>query len=94
VTVPEGTVAAYPLPCGGWSRADHSDEQQLLGPVVQSAVCVQQQLLVEATGIKPVMVPEHSSRYSRENVGSEYIGWLHFQPIYEQLVQTNPDMFH
>jgi ribulose-5-phosphate 4-epimerase/fuculose-1-phosphate aldolase len=55
--------------------------------------CCQQQLLVEATGIKPVMVPEHSSRYSREHVGSEYIGWLHFQPIYDQLVQSSPDMF-
>jgi ribulose-5-phosphate 4-epimerase/fuculose-1-phosphate aldolase len=55
--------------------------------------CCQQQLLVEATGIKPIMVPEHSSRYSRDNVGSEYIGWLHFQPIYEQLGQTSPDMF-
>lgn len=55
--------------------------------------CCQQQLLVEATGIKPVMVPQQSSRYSREHVGSEYIGWLHFQPIYEQLVQTSPDMF-
>jgi ribulose-5-phosphate 4-epimerase/fuculose-1-phosphate aldolase len=55
--------------------------------------CCQQQLLVEATGIKPIMVPEHSSRYSRDNVGSEYIGWLHFQPIYEQLVQSSPDMF-
>lgn len=55
--------------------------------------CCQQQLLVEATGIKPIMVPEHSSRYSRDNVGSEYIGWLHFQPIYDQLVHTSPDMF-
>jgi ribulose-5-phosphate 4-epimerase/fuculose-1-phosphate aldolase len=55
--------------------------------------CCQQQLLVEATGIKPVMVPEQSARYSREHVGSEYIGWLHFQPIYEQLVQISPDMF-
>lgn len=55
--------------------------------------CCQQQMLVEASGIKPVMVPEHSARYSREHVGSEYIGWLHFQPIYEQLVQTSPDMF-
>lgn len=55
--------------------------------------CCQQQLLVEATGITPVTVPEQSARYSREHVGSEYIGWLHFQPIYEQLVQTNPDMF-
>ena len=55
--------------------------------------CCQQQLLVEATGVKPVMVPEQSARYSREHVGSEYIGWLHFQPIYEQLVQASPDMF-
>ena len=55
--------------------------------------CCQQQLLVEATGMKPVMVPQTSSRYSREHVGSEYIGWLHFQPIYDQLVQTSPDMF-
>ena len=55
--------------------------------------CCQQQLLVEATGIKPVMVSQQNARYSREHVGSEYIGWLHFQPIYEQLVQNSPDMF-
>jgi ribulose-5-phosphate 4-epimerase/fuculose-1-phosphate aldolase len=55
--------------------------------------CCQQQLLVEATGIKPVMVPPDRSRYSREHVGSDYIGWLHFQPIYEQIAATQPDMF-
>ena len=55
--------------------------------------CCQQQLLVEATGIKPVMVSPERSRYSREHVGSEYIGWLHFQPIYEHIAKTQPDMF-
>ena len=55
--------------------------------------CCQQQLLVEATGATPVRVPDQTARYSREHVGSEYIGWLHFQPIYEQLVHTDPDMF-
>jgi ribulose-5-phosphate 4-epimerase/fuculose-1-phosphate aldolase len=55
--------------------------------------CCQQQLMVEATGIKPVMVTPERSRYSREHVGSEYIGWLHFQPIYAQLAATQPDMF-
>jgi ribulose-5-phosphate 4-epimerase/fuculose-1-phosphate aldolase len=55
--------------------------------------CCQQQLMVEATGIKPVMVSPERSRYSREHVGSEYIGWLHFQPIYEHLAKTQPDMF-
>ena len=52
-----------------------------------------QQLLVEATGHKPVQVSPERSRYSREHVGSDYIGWLHFQPIYSQLVATQPDMF-
>lgn len=55
--------------------------------------CCQQQLLVEASGIKPRLVSAERSRYSREHVGSEYIGWLHFQPIWDQLVATQPDMF-
>lgn len=56
--------------------------------------CCRQQLLVEATGHKPVLVTPERSRYSREHVGSEYIGWLHFQPIYENLTLSQPDMFN
>ncbi len=55
--------------------------------------CCRQQLLVEATGVKPRIVPPKSARYSREHVGNDYIGWLHFQTIYNQLVATQPDMF-
>jgi ribulose-5-phosphate 4-epimerase/fuculose-1-phosphate aldolase len=55
--------------------------------------CCHQQLMVEAAGGAPVMVPAESARYSREHVGSEYIGWLHFQPIYDQLAERSPDMF-
>lgn len=54
--------------------------------------CCQQQLMVEATGSKPVLVSPERSRYSREHVGSEYIGWLHFQPIWDHLVKTQPDL--
>lgn len=39
------------------------------------------------------LVPPERARYSREHVGSEYIGWLHFQPVWTQLVATQPDMF-
>ena len=53
--------------------------------------CCQQQLMVEATGRKPVLVDQQKSRYSREHVGSDYIGWLHFQTIYDQLVAQQPD---
>jgi hypothetical protein len=48
---------------------------------------------VEATGVTPKLVPPERSRYSREHVGSEYIGWLHFQTIWNDLVRTEPDMF-
>jgi len=55
--------------------------------------CCRQQLLVDATGQTPLLIPPDRSRYSREHVGSEYIGWLHFQTIYEHLAKTQPDMF-
>jgi len=54
--------------------------------------CCQQQLLIYNTGIKPKLIDTASSLYSREHVGSEYIGWLHFQPIYEYLTQAQPDL--
>ena len=54
--------------------------------------CCQQQLAIEASGIEPVLVPTDKARYSREHVGSEYIGWLHFQPHYQEALSQNPDM--
>jgi ribulose-5-phosphate 4-epimerase/fuculose-1-phosphate aldolase len=55
--------------------------------------CCKQQMLVEATGIKPNLLSPEVARYSREHVGSEYIGWLHFQPIWGYLKENQPDMF-
>ena len=55
--------------------------------------CCQQQLMVDASGHTPIEIPEERARYSRQHVGSEYIGWLAFQPVYDDLVQTSPDMF-
>ena len=56
--------------------------------------CCQQQLLVEATGRTPTLVTPDSARYSREHVGSEYIGWLHFQPVYDQILESSPDFLN
>lgn len=55
--------------------------------------CCHQQLIINATGIAPKLVPPDRARYSREHVGSEYIGWLHFQPIWGQIQESQPDMF-
>jgi ribulose-5-phosphate 4-epimerase/fuculose-1-phosphate aldolase len=55
--------------------------------------CCQVQLMAEATRHAPVLIPPERARYSHEHVGNSFIGWLHFQPIYDQLVQMHPDMF-
>ena len=55
--------------------------------------CCRQQLLVEASGAKPQLLSEKTARYSLEHVGSDFIGWLHFQTLYNQISETQPDMF-
>ena len=55
--------------------------------------CCKQQLDIAASGIEPFYIPEDRARYSHEHVGSEYIGWLHFQTIWDQLKADQPDMF-
>ena len=55
--------------------------------------CCKAQLAIEATGIKPELVTPDRARYSREHVGSSFIGWLHFQPLYDLIAKHQPDMF-
>lgn len=54
--------------------------------------CCQIQMMMEATGIKPPQVSPERARYSAEHVGSDYIGWLHFQPLWQELVTSQPDL--
>ena len=55
--------------------------------------CCQVQLQVAASGVNPQLLSEKTCEYSREHVGNDFIGWLHFQTIYQQLEATQPDMF-
>ena len=54
--------------------------------------CCMQQLVAQATDTAAHEVTAEHSRYSREHVGSEYIGWLHFQTLWDHLVATQPDL--
>ena len=49
--------------------------------------------LVEATGIKPQLLSDKTAQYSQDNVGNDFIGWLHFQTLYSHIAATQPDMF-
>lgn len=55
--------------------------------------CCHVQLLIEACATKPVKMEEAAARHSATHVGSDYLGWLHFQPVYDQVVEANSDMF-
>lgn len=87
-----GVKAAIHCNHGLFTASRHSIEAAAFWFIALERCC-QQQLLVEATGVEPRLVPPERSRYSREHVGSEYIGWLHFQTIWNELLATQPDMF-
>lgn len=87
-----GVKAAIHQNHGLLTASRHSIDAAAFWFIGLERVC-RQQLMVEATGIKPVLVPPDKARYSREHVGSDYIGWLHFQPVYEHIVATQPDVF-
>ena len=88
----KGVKAAIHQNHGLFTASRHSIEAAAFWFIALERCC-HQQLLVEATGATPRLVPAERSRYSREHVGREYIGWLHVQTIWNDLVRSEPDMF-
>jgi ribulose-5-phosphate 4-epimerase/fuculose-1-phosphate aldolase len=54
--------------------------------------CAQAQLAAMAAGT-PKHIPDESAVYTRENAGSAITGWMHFQPLWQEICQTDPDLF-
>ena len=74
------------------TASQHSIDDAAFWFIALERAC-KQQMLVEATGIKPQLLSPKTAQYSREHVGSDYIGWLHFQTLYSHIAATQPDMF-
>jgi len=53
--------------------------------------CAQAQLLAMAAGT-PKHIPHASAVYTRENAGSAQVGWMHFQPLWQEILRTDPDL--
>ncbi len=54
--------------------------------------CAQAQLLAMAAGT-PKQIPHASAVYTRENAGSATVGWTHFQPLWQEICRTDPELF-
>ena len=52
----------------------------------------QAQLLAMAAGT-PVPIPHDDAVYTREQTASPLAGWLSFQPLWQEICRTDPDLF-
>ena len=52
----------------------------------------QAQLLAEAAGT-PVLIDEQSATLTHSQVGTDSAGWFSFQPLYEWITRSEPDLF-
>lgn len=52
----------------------------------------QAQLLAEAAG-KPIIMNDELARHTNKITGSPFAGWFSFQPLWDEIVRTDPDLF-
>ena len=52
----------------------------------------QAQLLAMAAGT-PQPIPHEDALYTREQTASNFAGWLSFQPLWQEICRTDPDLF-
>lgn len=53
--------------------------------------CCQSQFLAESIG-KPLMVDAANARATRAVSGSHFVGWLHFQTLWDMITRREPDL--
>jgi len=52
----------------------------------------QAQLIAEAAGT-PIHVNAEDARYTRDRIGNPLAGWFSFQPLYDEIVASDPELF-
>ncbi len=52
----------------------------------------QAQLLAEAAGT-PLLIDDEGARYTRDRNASPMFGWFSFQPLWDEIVRSDPDLF-
>jgi ribulose-5-phosphate 4-epimerase/fuculose-1-phosphate aldolase len=52
----------------------------------------QAQLMAEAAGT-PTLIDPDNAEFTRKQTGNSYAGWFSFQPLWDEVVRTDPDLF-
>jgi hypothetical protein len=52
----------------------------------------QAQLLAEAAGT-PLLIDDEGARYTRDHSAGHAAGWFSFQPLWDEIARSEPDLF-
>ena len=74
----------------GLLTVGHSVDEAAWWFITMERSC-QAQLLAEAAGKPSPIKPEYAS-LAHSQVGSNYMGWFSFQPLYDMIVRQQPDL--
>jgi ribulose-5-phosphate 4-epimerase/fuculose-1-phosphate aldolase len=74
----------------GLLTVGHSVDEAAWWFITMERSC-QAQLLAEAAG-KPVPIQHEYAHLAHSQVGSHFMGWFSFQPLYEMIVRQEPDL--
>jgi ribulose-5-phosphate 4-epimerase/fuculose-1-phosphate aldolase len=75
----------------GLFTVGHSVDEAAWWFITMERTC-QAQLLAEAAGT-PKLIPHDGATYSRKQTGSHLAGWFSFQPLWDEICRTDPDLF-
>ncbi|RAM50840.1 MAG: class II aldolase/adducin family protein [Hapalosiphonaceae cyanobacterium JJU2] len=84
-----GNNKAVILKNHGLLTVGHSVDEAAWWFITMERTC-QAQLLAEAAG-KPNPIKHEYASIAQSQVGSHYMGWFSFQPLYEMIVRQEPD---
>lgn len=85
-----GTSKAVILRNHGLLTVGHSVDEAAWWFITMDRSC-QAQLMAEAVG-KPVLIDSQTARLTHSQIGSPFMGWFSFQPLYDMIVHKEPDL--
>ncbi|GAB4290361.1 MAG: class II aldolase/adducin family protein [Oscillatoriaceae cyanobacterium] len=74
----------------GLLTVGHSVDEAVWWFIAMDRSC-QAQLMAEAAG-QPVLISPEIARLTYSQVGTPYMGWFSFQPLYDKIVREEPDL--
>lgn len=85
-----GTYKALIMRSHGLLTVGQSVDSAAWWFITMERLC-QSQILAESVQ-KPILIDEKSALIAAEQTGTEYEGWLNFQPLWNKIVKEEPDL--